>query len=278
MTRWLVVNADDYGLCQAMNDGILRAHERGIVTSLSIMANGPAWPDARRRLEAAPGLGVGVHLTWVEGRPVSDARRVPSLVDRRGRFWSGWPVFLARYALGRIDLDEVMTEAETQIAQVQAAGVLLDHLDSHEHLHMLPGIFARVVALAQQRHIPFVRWTREPVFDRRGDCARVLGWLRRIALHQAAAVGRAARPAPDGVRFPQACFGLADSGRLTPARLGRLLQAVPSGLSELMCHPATANVAAGCRAGELAALTAPRLRIRLAEAGIQLTTFGARAG
>src|SRR3989338_75698 len=97
MPRRLVVNADDLGLSRAVNAGIAEAHRRGIVTSTSCLVVGPAWEEAVQVLRGLPALGVGVHLAWVEGRPVNDPARVPSLVDRNGRFLGGWPAFLLRY-------------------------------------------------------------------------------------------------------------------------------------------------------------------------------------
>ena len=88
--RRLVVNADDLGLTEGVNDGIFDAHDRGILTSASLFANAPATPEAIRRARVRPALGMGVHLTLVDGTPTLPADRVPSLVEPGGRFRRSW--------------------------------------------------------------------------------------------------------------------------------------------------------------------------------------------
>lgn len=67
--RQLVVNADDLGLSVRVNDGIFDAHERGILTSASVFRNRAATVDAIRRSRTDPTLGIGAHLTLVDGSP-----------------------------------------------------------------------------------------------------------------------------------------------------------------------------------------------------------------
>src|SRR5258706_4403995 len=62
MTRRLIVNADDFGLSVGVNRGIIEAHERGIVTSASLMVRPPAAPEAAAYARRNLGLGVGLHL------------------------------------------------------------------------------------------------------------------------------------------------------------------------------------------------------------------------
>src|SRR5262249_21562631 len=77
MLRQLVVNADDLGLTVGVNDGILDAHELGILTSASLFASAPATADAIRRTRIHRSLGVGAHLALVDGTPTLPARLVP---------------------------------------------------------------------------------------------------------------------------------------------------------------------------------------------------------
>ena len=91
--RQLIVNADDFGLTEAVSSGILDAHRNGIVTSTTLMANGEAFDAAVAMSRRAPRLGIGVHLNLTSGKPVSPAQRIPSLIDRRGRLhWSRRPL------------------------------------------------------------------------------------------------------------------------------------------------------------------------------------------
>src|SRR6202049_4201935 len=78
--RSLVVNADDLGLTMGVNAGIFDAYDRGILTSASLFANAPATADAIRRAHVRPSLGVGCHLTLVDGQPTLSPERLPTLV------------------------------------------------------------------------------------------------------------------------------------------------------------------------------------------------------
>ena len=100
--RRLIVNADDFGLHVAVNQGILAAHSEGIVSSASLMAGGAAFDDAVRIAKHCPELGVGVHLTLVGARPVLPAAEVPSLVEATGDFYRSYPLFLKRFLSGKM--------------------------------------------------------------------------------------------------------------------------------------------------------------------------------
>src|SRR3954447_20119572 len=103
----LVVNADDFGLSPAISRGILAAHRDGIVTSTSLLGNAADLEDARALLGGAPELGVGVHLTLVGGRPVSDPAAIPSLLAADGGFHARGGDLIAMWARGRVARTEV---------------------------------------------------------------------------------------------------------------------------------------------------------------------------
>ena len=69
----LIINADDFGWSRSITDGILRAHEDGIVTSTSLLANQPASVYAISMIPGVPRLGIGIHLNLCSGAPVSPA-------------------------------------------------------------------------------------------------------------------------------------------------------------------------------------------------------------
>src|SRR5690348_10674731 len=102
--RLLIINADDFGMCQAINDAILRSLREGVVCSTSLMAPCPRALDAMHLLAENPDIPFGVHLTviceTVNGRwgPLTSGDRVPSLIDETGHFYSEEriPEFLAQ--------------------------------------------------------------------------------------------------------------------------------------------------------------------------------------
>src|SRR6266849_6501592 len=110
----VIVNADDFGLTARVNQGVLEAHTRGILTSASIMAVGQAFEHAARLARATPALDVGVHLTLVEERPLLPRYQIPSLVGPEGRFPRHADRFVLRYFAGRINLLEVRQELAEQ--------------------------------------------------------------------------------------------------------------------------------------------------------------------
>src|SRR5882757_7790580 len=114
--------------------GIIRAHQNGIVTSASLLGNCAELDAARGLLAEAPNLGVGVHLTLIGGRPVSDATALRSLTDGSGAFFGRSSDFVARWLRKQVDPREVEREFDAQIDRIRSAGIVPDHLDTHHHL------------------------------------------------------------------------------------------------------------------------------------------------
>lgn len=242
--KQLIVNADDFGLTEQVNRGILDAHREGIVTSTTLMANGGAFWAAVDMSHRAPELGIGVHLNLSEGIPVSPAFRIPSLVDARGRLyltpsrlWSGIVTRL-------VNLLEIQRELHAQIEKVLGAGISPTHLDGHKHVHVLPGISAVVIRLAQGAGIKSVRCPLEEA----PGLLRLLESRRRsqAAIFKQYVVGRAVsrfarrfkeRLAQAGLISPAHFYGLSQTGFLDVENVEEILFRLPGGASELMCHP-----------------------------------------
>src|SRR5205085_8509787 len=106
----LIVNADDFGFTRGVNAGILRAFQGGILTSATLMANGDAFDEAAEMARAHPGLGVGIHLVAVGGRPLAPAAEIPSLVGADGRLPSTLTDLIKRLARGRVRVEHVERE------------------------------------------------------------------------------------------------------------------------------------------------------------------------
>src|SRR5712671_1568365 len=181
MLRRLVVNADDLGLTVGVNNGIFDAHDRGVLTSASVFANARATEDALARALRRPSLGVGCHLTLVDGQPTLPPARVPSLIEDDGRFRRSWKPFIVSCLLGRISLLEVEQELTAQIDRIRSAGVTLTHLDAHKHVHAYPPIFEIVTRLAERFRIPVVRVP----FERRPKVSGNTPQQQRTARNQA---------------------------------------------------------------------------------------------
>jgi predicted glycoside hydrolase/deacetylase ChbG (UPF0249 family) len=184
-------------------------------------------------------LGVGVHLTLVDGQPTLPAARVPSLIEGDGRFPPSWKPFIVSCLLGRVSLLEVEQELTAQIDRVRSAGLTLTHLDAHKHVHAYPPIFDIVARLAGRFRIPVVRvpFERWPNVDGDSSQRRI---VRSQALLNAAMLPWAWRDyrsaARAGIRTPR-FVGRAHTGVLSVRALTAMVRALPPGVTELMVHP-----------------------------------------
>jgi chitin disaccharide deacetylase len=274
----LIVNADDLGLTPAVNRGILRAFQDGIVTSASLLVTGSAFEDAVVLARQNPKLDVGLHLTLVEERAVLGRELLPTLVDETGRLPRTSGEFLRRALMGRIRWDQVEREIAAQIARFQNTGLPLSHLDSHQHLHVFPPVFQIVRRLA--RGLGNI-WIRNPAGRwRKAPDVRMGRWVQRVGLNLTCLSAKALH----GWQVPQmldGMYGFQFGGRLTRSALEQVLRKIPDGLYELICHPGEDDADTrrryshwGYRWGEeLQALTAPETRVFLQERGITLTSF-----
>jgi len=162
MDKRIIINADDFGLCDGVNKAVAQAHTEGVLTSATIMANMPAAEEAVKIAKKLPSLGVGVHLNLFKGRPVSKDSRVDCLLDADGRFALS-PVKLSLLSMGRHKIrNAIRTELAAQIQWVIDSGLAPTHLDSHKHIHSFPAIFPIVCELARRFRIAAVRFTFEP--------------------------------------------------------------------------------------------------------------------
>jgi predicted glycoside hydrolase/deacetylase ChbG (UPF0249 family) len=274
----LVVNADDFGVSARINEGILLAHRTGIVTATSLMAVGRAFEQAVHLSREAPALDVGVHLTLVAERPLL-ARR-SSLTGDDGRFPASAGAFLRDWLTGRIRRADVQAEWSAQIERVIDHGIRVTHLDSHQHVHILPGLADLSLQLAARYNIPFVR---VPVEELRGDRWPSLHGINRMlgatALRASWALARLTG-AKEAKYRPLRFLGFQDGGRLDDLRLRRLFRALRPGRAyEIMCHPGFTPDEPDVQSWayrhevELRALTRPTIRSEIAARGIQLCNF-----
>jgi chitin disaccharide deacetylase len=281
MTIYAILNADDFGLSPGINRGIIEAHRRGILTSASLMVVGDAFEEAVALAHEHSSLSLGVHLTLVEGRPVLPPAEVPSLVTADGRFCQSLGLFLLKWSMGQIRMKEVEREFAAQIAKAVDHGVRIDKLDSHMHVHLLPGIFRAAQAVAIEYGIEAIRLPRERMTGWR-DCPGFVGLWRRAVLSSLAATR--ARPLAAAGFFHSAHFaGIAESGRLAEEDLLRLLRNLKPGMTEVMVHPGLGDSALDGwtlsrryqRERELMALTSPRVKALVKRSQIKLVTYQA---
>jgi hopanoid biosynthesis associated protein HpnK len=271
-----VVNADDFGLSTSINEGISVACDQGILRSASLMPNGDAFDDAIDRLRSLPDLRVGVHLSLVGERPIAPTESLPGLV-REGKLPDSYADFTRDYLLRRFTLREVRREIAAQIDLVLGAGIKPTHLDSHQHIHLLPGIFDLTLDLARAYQINVVR-----VADDHSVLSAARGSLRKVQLAALVLLSALARKkiGKSGLKTAEFFHGLAVSGRLGTESLSAILSGLPDGVHEIMCHPGLETPALRQRyawgytwESEVAALRSSAIKQIVDRRGIRLRNF-----
>jgi hopanoid biosynthesis associated protein HpnK len=240
--REVIVNGDDFGLHSDINSAIGEAHRRGLLTSASLLANGPAFAEAVAVARQHPGLEIGVHLALTQLPPCAPIEQIPRLVARDRRFPDDLMAVTRRLLTGRVPEQQIEAEFRAQIERVRAAGLPISHLDSHQHIHVLPACARIVARLAREYQIPAVRLPREPVSWPVGvgtgrALSRLLQSLAlRLACWRAAHIFRRT-----GLIFPDRFYGFANAGRME-SEIGRRLARARPGVTEIGCHPGRSTV------------------------------------
>jgi predicted glycoside hydrolase/deacetylase ChbG (UPF0249 family) len=245
----LIVNADDFGRSAGVDDGIVRAHREGIVTSATFMTNAPSTPHAASLARATPTLDLGVHHVLTYARPLSDPARIPSLVREDGSFWRPSQL-MAR----PIERSEALTEYRAQYARArELVGREPTHVDTHHWVHDHPALSWAVCELARDTGAAARTHTPGQRDEYRATGVRTPDHFTREFQHP---------------------------GHIEVADLLAFLARLEDGVTELMCHPAeldpelvATSAYARERPIELATLTDKRVRAALESQRIALTTF-----
>jgi predicted glycoside hydrolase/deacetylase ChbG (UPF0249 family) len=162
MDRRIIINADDFGLCDGVNKAVAQAHTDGVLTSATIMANMSAAREAVKIAKKLPNLGIGVHLNLTEGPPLSKGTRLGRLLGTDGQFSSSLAKLAFFSLAGHKIREAIRAELAAQIQWVIDNGLKPTHLDSHKHVHAFPPLFSIVYQLARRFQITAIRWPFEP--------------------------------------------------------------------------------------------------------------------
>ncbi len=146
MTK-LIINADDFGYCEAVNHGIISAYKKGVVTSTTVMANMPGFKHSMTLLKDNLGLGCGVHMTLSCNRPVLNDLK--TIVDENGNFFRK----ITNEVVEKMDLDEIYEEFCAQIERVKKH-TNISHLDSHHHVHTLKSLEPVIKKIVKKYDLP----------------------------------------------------------------------------------------------------------------------------
>lgn len=246
--RKLIVNADDLGRTSGINEGIFAAHEKGLVTSATLMVIYPAAEQAADAMKSYPDLGVGLHVQLSGGTPLLPPESIPSLVDEDGRLPAEPDGHTAATA------DQIRVEVQAQFeCFCELTGQLPTHLDGHHHCLRQPMVGEALIEVARQWQLPIRRAS-----------SRVAEWLQQTGV-------------PTTDIFLEDFYG----ARARLDVLMQLLARVEPGTTEIMVHPGISDDGlrsdssySDLRERELAILTHPDARRAVEERHIQLIHFG----
>ena len=274
--KYLIVSADDLGLAESINRGILKGYAEGIVTSLNVIPSGKAFFDAMSSLKLLKPKEISAHLALTGTSPVTEADKVPTLVAQDGNFHKSYPGFLPRFLFGKVNNDEIYLELRNQLERLKATGITITSLSSHEHIHMLAGILEIFIKLAKEYKISSIRYLHNDRFLYPYNVKKV---FKKIILEYFdGKTKRALDKTP--IRYTDNFLGFLDSGNIREELLIRMLKDLPDGTTELVAHPGfiSAEVLDRCVfhrhcETDLAALTSRRVRKVIDDSHIKLISF-----
>ena len=289
--RRLIVNADDFGMTRGINRAIAEASVKGIVTSTTLMATGRAVNDAVSHTSTLGArVSIGCHVILLDGSPVLPPASVPSLLqrpatDRDAEFRVKLNDFARAAMFNQLSPIEIETEASAQMQRLQDSGIKLSHFDCHKHAHMFPPVLRPLLRAAKSRGVPavrnpfgrlfplpFGRILRNPTLWRR---VTELGVLRSFSAKYKKKVES------HGLRTPDGSVGVVDTGTLDLESFLVIVDSLPEGTWEFVCHPGYNDAELDLvrtrlrlsREKELCVLTSSDARSALERRGIELISY-----
>ena len=284
--RRLIINADDFGLTAGVNRAIVEAHQRGVVTSATMMANAGAVEDAVAQARNAR-LSIGCHVVLIDGVPMLPAPEVFTLIanGRSPRFHDGWLGFAGRALRHRLNANQVAAEVEAQIRKIQQTDLPVTHVDSHKHVHLLPPVLAPLLRAARACGVRAVRNPFAPLkpLAMAHLARRPRLWTRytEVKLLQRFSAQFRQAVADAGMLTTDGTFGIVATGALDDQLFTAIVGSLPEGTWELVCHPgycdgelrSVRTRLRESREQELRVLTSPAARQAIKAAGVELISY-----
>ena len=155
--KYVVINADDFGKSDAVNQAIIKAHQEGILTSTSLMVTEKNAESAVKLAQENQELGVGLHLVLCCGKSDLSPEQIPHLVDKNGCFHNDPTIAGLRYQFIPQARKELKKEIKAQLELFRQTGLTLSHIDGHLHLHTHPVVLGIIRELAEEFELKIIR-------------------------------------------------------------------------------------------------------------------------
>ena len=276
----VIINADDFGMSEAVNEAVIRAYREGVLTSTSLMVTGAAFEQAVRLAKENPGLAVGIHLVTVVGKSVLSRAEIPALVDEEQNFSNNPTLAGLKYYFSPRARRQIRIELSAQFEKFRATGLPLSHIDGHLHLHVHPVIFKAALELgekfgARRMRVPSEQRSLALAFDR----SNLLRKTTHAVLFGLLARYMRGRLRERGFTYPERVYGNLQSGAMSERYFLYALDNLTAETSEIYFHPAVYSddrlLSGDDRQGsiEFEALTSAKVKERLQQLGVELTTY-----
>ena len=237
----LIVNADDFGLTQGVNQAVLELRRANALSSATLMATSTQFEQAISLIQQVPSLGVGCHVLLVDGIPVLPPSEIPSLIDPSSRngmaFRPKLSTFVTDLLRGRIKDEEIEAESAAQIKRLMESGIRVTHVDTHKHAHMFSRVLRPLLRAALACGVKAIRNPFEPNWslNATAHAGRVRKMQVRMLRSQSATFSAEVNQA--GLLTTDGALGVLGTGTLDAQTISNLLAAMPDGTWELVSHP-----------------------------------------
>jgi len=163
----LIITCDDFGIHEDIDSSIIHLCKKNKINAVSIISCGKTFSSSIKELLKFKGkVNIGIHSTWVGEESILSYQKIPSIVSKEKYFCNDFKRFYINWLIGKIDLDHLMAELEEQILRLLNIAGHIDHIDSHQHIHMIPKIFDRCIKLAEKYNISRIRVADESFSER----------------------------------------------------------------------------------------------------------------
>ncbi len=236
----MIVTGDDFGLSTPVNDAIVKAHEKGILTTTSLMVSAAAAEDAIARAKDLPDLNVGLHLVLSHGKATSPAAEISTLAHEDGDLDNNMVRSGIMMFFDPATKKQLEQEIIAQFEAYKATGLRLDHVNAHNHMHLHPTVFDLIIKIGKDYGLTAIRIPNEPPLESitGGTKDKIQRQFRYLFFKPFVSRMKKLCVA-NNIKHNDIVYGLHDSGHMNIDKLIRILPHIEDGVTEIYMHPAT---------------------------------------
>ena len=237
--RYLIINADDFGMSREINEGVKQGIEAGIITSVSVMANMPYFDDAVQFLRKHPEVSVGLHFNITEGSPRLKPKEIGTLLREDNSYYH-WSSLVLKLLLNQCSMKEIMLVLVSQYKTLKKTGLKITHIDSHHHIHLYPTIFQGFIDFAHQEKVAALR-SRRFRFLRLTESLRKGLIPKQYIILSVCLFNNFFIKKSEDLYEVNSIYDVNWDTHLTEKKLLSIIKNLSPGVTEIICHPAIMN-------------------------------------